>query len=144
MLFRRFTDVPAHLWRWPNFKPDERQPGSKRLALACPHCGEFYLDEPSMDALQRLRQMVGRAVYISSGHRCAIYNAMIGGAPLSAHKKIAFDIPLFNHPDRRQFLAASRAAGFGAHGCYKTFLHQDTRTGRFWYGKGGREAWQHS
>ena len=38
--------------KWPNFTPKE---------IACKCCGEIVVDEASMDALQRLRDIVGRA-----------------------------------------------------------------------------------
>ena len=135
MILEHWSLVDPKIWTWNNFEPDE--PG-----LACPHCGEFYFDPAAMDAIQTVRDLLGRPVHINSGHRCWYYNALprIGGAPLSEHKRIAFDIDLTGH-NRRDVLEACRAAGFGSFGYYRTFLHTDRRPGRQWYGKGARKLW---
>lgn len=133
MLFAHFTEVPGTSWRWPSFRPDEPN-------LACPCCGEFYLDSNAMDRLQAARAELGQPMRINSGHRCAIHNARVGGAPLSQHKLIAFDISLAGHT-RNGLFAACEAAGFTTFGFYQTFLHVDTRPGRRWFGKGARPLW---
>lgn len=138
-LFQHFSELPRAGWRWPNFRPDEKALAG-HLALACPHCGEFYLDPDAMDALQRLRQHLGRPVYVNSGHRCPIHNARVGGAPLSEHKKIAFDVAIHPHTPG-QLLAAAQAAGFTTFGFYQTFLHCDRRPGRRWITSGGKRTW---
>ena len=65
------------LWRWPNFTPKE---------IACRHCGELSINEDFLDKLQRQRSGVGRPIVVSSVYRCPIWNAFVGGAPLSTHK----------------------------------------------------------
>lgn len=135
MLYPHFSDMPPEIWRWPNFS----FAGDPRFA--CPCCGEFYLDEHAMDCLQKLRREINRPIHVNSGHRCAIHNARVGGAPLSQHKKIAFDIALAGH-DRRRLLTAASQVGFGSFGLYQTFMHTDTRPGRRWYGKGARKLWE--
>lgn len=121
-----------HKWRWPSFSPHE---------IACRHCGAVRVDEAALGALQRLRDILGRPVILTSAYRCPAHNAMIGGAPLSAHKLgIAFDISLNGH-DRHAVLAAAQQAGFGSFGLYQTFLHVDTRQGRKWFGAGGEQTW---
>jgi len=133
ILFKHFSEVPERLWKWDNFKPNE-------YYLFCPCCGEFYLDFESMDRLQAARDNIGSPIRINSGHRCPIHNARVGGAPLSQHKKIAFDISVFNS-DKKKVLEGLKKAGFTTYGFYKTFVHTDIRKGRMWYGKGGKEAW---
>ncbi len=135
MLYDHWLDVPAGAWRWGNFAPDEPN-------LACPCCGEFYLDPDAMDRLQHARDILARPMRINSGHRCPIHNARVGGAPMSRHKlQIAFDISLAGH-DPRALLDACREAGFSTFGFYGTFLHTDTRPGRRWFTKAGRAVWQ--
>lgn len=133
MLYKHWRDIPTGAWRWPNFDPGER-------ALACSHCGEFYLHTPTMDALQWLREDVGRPIKLNSGHRCAIHNAMVGGAPLSMHRQFACDISLHGHDPIRLYHAA-KAAGFKGFGFYQTFLHADMGRPRRWYGTGGQRVW---
>ncbi len=128
-LFPHFSQLTE--WRWPNFSARE---------LACPCCGEFYLDAAAMDRLQGARDAARRPFHINSAHRCPIHNARVGGAPLSAHKLIAFDISILNH-ERAALFDTLKQAGFGSFGFYQTFIHADTRPGRRWYGKGARRKW---
>ena len=135
MLYAHFSEVPPGRWRWPNFAAAEPN-------LACPCCGAFFLDETAMDRLQAARTAAGRAFRINSGHRCPIHNARVGGAPMSQHKRIAFDISLRGHKPAG-LLAACRRAGFTGFGFYRTFLHVDTRLRRCqWMTKGGRGTWR--
>lgn len=133
-LFVHYEDIPKEIWYWKNFSPDEPN-------LFCPCCGEFYLDFESMDMIQHARELCGRPFRINSGHRCKIHNARVGGAPLSEHKKIAFDISIEGH-DLGKLLSSLKEAGFTTFGFYSTFIHTDKRPGRTWSTAGGRETWQ--
>jgi len=134
MIYEHFSDLPANEWSWPHFSPEE---------VSCRCCGELYLDLVFMDYLEHLRELSGRAVQLYSGHRCALHNARVGGAPLSEHKKIAADVGLAGHVPLK-LLADAKKAGFRSFGFYKTFLHMDRRQGRRWYAKGAREIWNGS
>jgi hypothetical protein len=119
--------------RWPNFSPAE---------LACRHCGEAYIWPEFMDKLQALRADIGRPFHILSGHRCALHNARIGGAPLSQHLKLAVDISLVSH-DRHKLAARAKAHGFKGFGYYSYFLHLDLGRNRHWYGgEKAKQLWQ--
>ncbi len=120
-------------WRWPNFHPEE---------FACRHCGETYYWPDFFDRLQSARQRVGRPFHILSGHRCALHNAKIQGAPLSQHLKLAVDISAYGH-NRSDLLEACRMAGFRGFGFYQTFLHIDLGRPRHWLsGEIARDLWQ--
>jgi hypothetical protein len=115
-------------WPWPNFSRGE---------MACPHCGEDYYWPEFMHRLQAARSDHGRPFHINSAHRCSLYNARIGGAPLSQHLRLAADISLRAHePDA--LYRACLAAGFRGFGFYQTFLHVDLGRSRRWFG--GRYA----
>lgn len=114
--------APWDASRWPNFSPHE---------LACPCCGEICVRDDALDAIQRLRTAMGVPLIIDSGHRCAIHNAMVGGAPLSQHKTLAFDVRLAGH-DPMRLQKTARAAGFTGFGYGQTFLHVDTRPLAAW------------
>jgi len=129
MLYEHWSEVKA--WEWKNFLPAE---------VACPCCGELYLDRISMDRIQKARDLVGRPLIINSAHRCPIHNARVGGAPLSQHKLIAFDVSLIGY-DRKYLFSVLKQAGFTSFGLYRTFIHADVRPGRLWYGKGAKELW---
>ena len=131
MLFKHWKLVPMELWRWPNFSPGEPN-------LACPHCGEFYLHFEGMDALQAIRNVMG-SLRVNSGHRCAFWNVKVGGAPLSEHRKIAFDVHIGSY-DRFELRDAAKNSGFKGLGYYFTFLHLDMGRKRFWYGGKKAEA----
>lgn len=134
MLIRHFSEVQWDSFRWPNFRPGE--PG-----LACRHCGEFYMWPEAFDALQIARNFLGKPISLTSGHRCIVHNANVGGAPLSMHKTLAFDILTEGH-DRASLARACRMAGFRGFGGYTTFLHVDLGASRRWYsGEQGRKLW---
>ncbi len=118
--------------RWPNFTLSE---------LIC-HCGiycrgEYYHHPYFLDCLQALREEIGKPLILNSAHRCALWNAQIGGAPLSEHKKIAVDISLKNQ-NRKQILQTAKNLGFTGFGLYQTFLHLDQGRPRVWIGKNTR------
>jgi zinc D-Ala-D-Ala carboxypeptidase len=119
--------------RWPHFSPRE---------IACPCCGELYIWPEALDALERLRTAMAAPLRINSGHRCALHNVRVGGAPLSLHKKLAFDIALGAH-DPPALAQCARESGFTGFGFGRTFLHLDTRAQRahWFYGTRSREKW---
>jgi len=128
----RVIDAPTP-WLWPNFT---------RAEMACRHCGEGYDWPAFMDALQRARDISGRPFHVLSGHRCAVHNARVGGAPLSQHLKLAVDISLIGH-DRKALFQACKDTGFHGFGFYQTFLHIDLGRRRHWYGsQKAKDLWQ--
>jgi len=126
-LFKHYRDVPDSLWHWENFAPRE---------IACRGSGEIKIVPEAMDALQRVRRVLGAPMVLTSAYRSRLHNARVGGAPLSAHRALvpgilAFDILIAGH-DRNELLQTCLENGFGSYGKYKTFLHVDTRKGRSW------------
>lgn len=125
--------APWNAERWPHIAP---------RAIACRCCGEVYVWPDALDAFERLRVALDAPLHIDSGHRCALHNARVGGAPLSLHKKLAFDIALDQH-DPRALAAAAHAAGFTGFGFGQTFLHLDIRahSAHWFYGKRSKDKW---
>ena len=120
-------------WRWLNFSKAE---------MACRHCGEVYHWPVFMDRLQKARDLAGRPFHIHSAHRCSLHNARIGGAPLSQHLRLAADIGLAGHDNRRLYQAC-QAAGFTGYGFYTSFLHIDLGPKRSWHGnQKAKQLWQ--
>ena len=72
--YAHWRDIPAVAWRWPNFTPAE---------IACRGSGAILIDEPALDALQRLRDLLGRPLIVRSGYRSEAHNRAVGGAPRS-------------------------------------------------------------
>lgn len=121
-------------WRWPNFTERE-------LSCKC-GCGSFVRDEKALDALQKLRNEMGKLT-ITSATRCKKHNTAEGGAPSSEHLNgRAFDVSLAGH-DRGRMLAAAKKAGFTGFGFAVSFLHVDTGRRRTWdYGAASKLAWK--
>lgn len=101
-----------------------------------------------------MRELNGNTpLIINSGHRSALHNAAIGGAPLSQHKKMAVDISLNGH-DPGRLRRAAIEAGFLGIGLANTFIHVDLRRpieGRvfprdritqWFYGPASEEKWK--
>ncbi|MCR9196726.1 MAG: D-Ala-D-Ala carboxypeptidase family metallohydrolase [Hyphomonas sp.] len=126
------------VWRWPNFRISE-------LACRCDgrFCAGAYWHAPDfLDRLQKLRDLCGRPLRVSSGHRCPQWNAAVGGAPLSRHKQIAVDILIHEH-DRAALKAQAEAVGFTGFGLARHFIHLDLRARRtVWYYSGSKHLWQ--
>lgn len=128
MLYAHYSHVPERLMRpYKNFS-FETDP-----KLYSRDDGSFYLHEPSLEALQSLRETLGKPIKINSGHRSPLHNALVKGAPRSMHLKIAFDIRTEGH-DLFALLLLARKAGFTGVGYYNTFLHVDMGQKREWYG----------
>ncbi|MFC3118902.1 D-Ala-D-Ala carboxypeptidase family metallohydrolase [Jhaorihella thermophila] len=107
--FAHWRDVPAGLWRWPNFSPEE---------IACRSDGTIRVNEAALDRLQALRDRLARPIIVHSAYRSPDYNRKVGGAPRSQHLLgAAFDISMANH-DPHAFEAAAREAGFTGFGYY--------------------------
>ena len=123
--FRHFRDVPAALWRWPDFSPAE---------IACRGTGRLKLHPAALDRLQALRDRLGKPLIVRSAYRSPEHNRAVGGAPGSKHMEgTAFDIAMSNH-DPAAFEAAARAAGFLGFGHYPRsgFMHIDIGPARSW------------
>ncbi|MDD7973454.1 YcbK family protein [Roseinatronobacter alkalisoli] len=126
-LYQNWKDYPMRNWRWKNFSPQE---------MACKGTGRLMLDPVAMDALQALRDRLGRPLIITSAYRSPEHNRNVGGARASKHMEgIAFDIRQDNH-DPAQFIEAAKAVGFRGIGTYPRsgFIHVDTRLAAFQWG----------
>lgn len=120
--------------RWPNFSARE---------LACPCCGEMCVRTDALDAIQALRNAMAAPLIIDSGHRCALHNAHVGGAPLSQHKSLAFDVRLAGHAPMA-LREKARACGFHGFGYGNSFLHLDVRArpAHWFYGARSIAKWR--
>ena len=132
-IYSAAASAPWDAARWPQFTPRE---------IACRCCGELCIWPEALDALTRLRTSIAAPLRIDSGHRCALHNARVGGAPLSLHKRLAFDLALGAH-DPVRLAAAARASGFTGFGFGQTFLHLDTRAhpAHWFYGQRSKAKW---
>lgn len=125
LYFDHWTKVPADIWRWPNFSPEE---------IACRGTGKVGIDPGAMDKLQALRDRLGAPLMLNSAYRSPEHNRAVGGASASQHLKArAFDVSMANH-DPAEFEAAARAVGFTGFGFYRRndFIHVDIGPAREW------------
>lgn len=88
--------------------------------------GESWPHRELVDRLQQLRDHFDVPVTITSGCRCPAYNAYIGGARMSQHKRgTAADIVVKGVPPAE---VARVARNLGLHVIeYETFVHVDIR-----------------
>ena len=48
--------------------------------LSCSHCGENKFDQKTLDALQELREAIGKPIKLSSAYRCPEHNDKVSGS----------------------------------------------------------------
>jgi zinc D-Ala-D-Ala carboxypeptidase len=131
-LYAHHRQIPAGLWRWPNFTPAE---------LASPDDGSLLVDEVALDNLQALRKRLGKPLKINSAYRSPAHNAKLRGAsPTSLHMRgKAFDIALKGQK-RDELVLAAQEIGFTGIGHYDTFVHVDTGPARVFDRRKKRKA----
>ncbi len=123
--YDHWREVPESTWRWPNFSPAE---------IACRGIGKLLINEPALDKLQALRDLMGKLLIVRSAYRGPEHNRAVGGATRSKHLDgAAFDIAMSNH-DPAAFEAAEREVGFLGFGFYPRsgFMHVDLGPARQW------------
>jgi hypothetical protein len=124
-IYTHWRHVPAATWRWPNVSPAE---------IACRGTGKLLVNEVALDALQALRDRLGKPLIVRSAYRSPEHNLAVGGAKASKHMQgIAFDIAMANQ-DPDAFEATARAIGFRGFGFYPRsgFIHIDLGPARSW------------
>ena len=103
-----------------------------RSEFACKcGCGQDTVDADLLDMLETLRRRFGQPITITSGNRCAEYNAKIGGAKNSQHLYgRAADIVVKDVTPKEIYNALNaylhNRCGLGL---YSGWVHVDTRTG---------------
>jgi uncharacterized protein YcbK (DUF882 family) len=91
-----------------------------------------------MIKLQKVRDIYGKPMQITSGFRCAKHNLAVGGSPTSQHMLgLAADIQCGSFHDRYALINAAFAVGMRGIGVYRTFVHMDLRKGEPSMWRGG-------
>ena len=93
----------------------------------CPH---YAVEQKLLDALQRLRDMIGAPIHVNSGYRCPAWNKRVGGAKNSTHMRgIAADIRCgeLTPAELAKFAEEVPAFANGGIGIYKSWVHVDVR-----------------
>lgn len=114
--------------------------GSRKLAphfrvreFACSDGTDtVFVSDELVQALEKIRTRLGKAVHINSGYRTETKNRAVGGAAYSRHKYgLAADISVAGVSPGVVAAAAEEAlAGGGGIGVYGSFVHVDVRPGR--------------
>ena len=98
----------------------------KRLFF-CPCCGEKGRVSPWLiHLLNKIREGLGKPMYVNSGYRCKKHNEKVGGKENSAHRRgTAADIKCTNSHDRFIIIELAYEVGFKRLKPYPTFIHLD-------------------
>lgn len=93
----------------------------------CPYCGGKADVTPALiDKLEEIREFTGIPMTITSGYRCPVRNAEVGGKADSAHLRgEAADFWVSGNHDRFKFLEAFVWCDVWRYGIGPDFLHLD-------------------
>lgn len=124
MFFSHWSLIKKKQWPFQYFTPRE---------LASNGNNSLLIDYEAISKLEQVRQAIGKPLFINSAYRDDLYNALIGGSPLSYHVEgKAFDISLKNQ-NKNNLISICRQVGFTGLGVnYTSFLHVDTGRARQW------------
>ncbi len=102
----------------------------------CDSCDEILVDQRLVDLLERVREHIGAALVVTSGYRCANYQAELklrgyetAIGPSEHEFGRAADI-MSEGKTGAQLAEAAEKAGFEAIGIGSVFIHVDLRTGK--------------
>jgi hypothetical protein len=106
-------------------------PHFSKSEFACRCCGELQIKMRLIDALEKLRDLAGKAIVIHDGYRCAPHNQHVGGVTNSEHTQgMAADveIPGLSLQEMYELALQVPEFGHGGVGVYDGgFLHVDVR-----------------
>lgn len=97
--------------------------------FACPCCRQVILHPLLLKKLSKLREIINRPVYITSGYRCPEFNLKVGGIKTSYHLLgLAADVRV-EGMSVFELLEYAESIEFSGIGFYekKNFLHLDVR-----------------
>ena len=131
------TEALAHGTK--NFKVSEF--ACKCGRFDCPHYG---IRQELIDALQKLRDFAGVAIFVNSGYRCPKWNKAVGGSKGSMHMKgLAADIwcEELTPEELKKFAEEIPEFANGGIGIYDWGIHVDVRGGIHVDVRGRRARW---
>lgn len=92
-------------------------------------CKFVLVSKVLVQALERLRQVIGEEIYINSGFRTPSHNKAVGGALLSYHQYgMAADIRAKTKSPKELYeILDEMLGGWGGLELHETFVHVDVR-----------------
>lgn len=89
---------------------------------------QLRMNPSLIQALNRIREELGKPIKVNSGFRCTAHNAAVGGVPHSTHRTgYAADIVSDDMDKMLELIEAEKE--FKGIGVAKTFIHVDVRPG---------------
>ncbi len=109
---------------------------SKEFDCKCKqsHCQKTLIDLDGVLCLQKARDLLGKAIKLTSGFRCETHNKSVGGVSSSLHLKgTAFDLACPKDIDLNTFAFICEQAGFNGVLRYDGdgFVHCDMRSSKY-------------
>lgn len=90
-------------------------------------CGKSVTDKDLVTKLEKLRELLGEPIYVTSGYRCPNHSVSVGGYATDAHTVgIAADIQVPNY-SVEDIAEAAEKAGFTGIGLMDNAVHVDVR-----------------
>jgi hypothetical protein len=106
-------------------------PHFSKAEFACRCCGELKLKMRLIDALEKLRNLAGKAIVVHDGYRCLAHNQQVGGVTDSEHTAgMAADVEIPGLSLQEMYELALQVPEFahGGVGAYDGgFMHVDVR-----------------
>lgn len=95
----------------------------------CFCCGEVHMQDDLIANLQKLRDIYGKRIDVTSGYRCRKWNKYVDGKDDSAHLTgKAADIVVDDSKERFKLIMCALEVGFRRIGIGVDFLHLDMDT----------------
>ena len=89
---------------------------------------QMRMNPTLIQALNRIRQELGKPIKVNSGFRCTAHNAAVGGVPHSTHRTgYAADIVCDDMAKLKELVEAEKE--FKGIGIASNFIHVDVRPG---------------
>lgn len=90
-------------------------------------CGKSIADKELVTKLEKLRELLGKPIYITSGYRCPKHSVSVGGYATDAHTVgIAADIQISGYTVE-DIAEAAEKVGFSGIGLMNNAVHVDVR-----------------
>lgn len=119
---------------WAENKFDARWPSFSFEELRCKGNGDLRFHYETLDAMQKLRDLIQRPIIVNSYYRSVAYNRQVGGVDHSQHLAgKAMDTSTWSTlRGQLELVHAAGMVGFRGIGIYQSFTHLDTGRKRLW------------